>query len=642
MEVPDSSSDVPGSNQPFPELPMSKDSNLLSPMSRALLRAARAGCIYIRNVNKGTEEDDKEAAETGETAAATRVERSFTARKWSVVPKHMEPPEVEFLAKRRQGLPSLYGASGTLTTASNNVVNASPQMRKTKIRKVNPATGDVSIYDVWVPEGHKVEGEIDDNAEALPEQKDVTVTKQTPAPGTVDAESVVVASAGAESASKPPGPPAPKRKGRKIGRGRKKRVMFAPGEGADAATVHGIDGTADERMPVDEEFEEDEDEEDEEGEGEEEGEEDDENTREEAAAIEAKSPGIAAQEHGTASATEQTTPSIDHSAENQHPASDPQPSSTAAEPSEEPAPEVPQAPSPELPDSTGLETPVQEAARASSPEKSQTPQELPRSKPASPAISATVPELVPSPAVDQDAADAPKNEAPEDIPEDIQVPQTTEPVIESKPVPMVDAMEGVEPTNTAEDLSVPEQAPVLGKAEDEVMEQAEIVETLEVIQTAEDVPPAPAPAPVATTEEVASAPAVPEAIVQQGPEASAEGSVDLLGTLEASLGEQKEKVSAEQGEATGSPSAEQEQDHPQTTTTVPPPPSESTSISAPAVSPAPTPTPDISAEVKAEPTDTEGSEPQLQTQPEPVSEPGPAPEATENAIDEEKKDESEA
>ncbi|KAL2009156.1 hypothetical protein VTN00DRAFT_7350 [Thermoascus crustaceus] len=306
-------------SQPLPELPMPKDSHLLTPMSRALLRAARAGCKYIRHVSKDSEEEERETAET-EEPAMTSTERSFTTRKWTVVPRHLEPPEVEFLAKRRPGLPSLYGAMALSTTTLDGARdNAPPPMRKTKFKKVDTATGNVSVYEAWVPKGHSLEGEIVESATVGTEQSETTVTDETPAPGTV-VEGIgvvnadgVVAGADSSAVTTPPKkqPPPPKRKAKGTGKGRKKKVMFAPGEGADATVVHGTedvstgllgdgavkDEAADTlRMSIDSsageqlEGEEDDEEDDEEGEGSDEG---DESTHE------AKSPATAIQEAGT-------------------------------------------------------------------------------------------------------------------------------------------------------------------------------------------------------------------------------------------------------------------------------------------------------------------------------------------------------
>lgn len=223
---------------------MPRDSQLLPAMSRALLRAARAGCIYIRSEGRAADEDKKEPTDGEDQAGAgSLADRSFTSRRWTTLSKHMETPEVEFLAKRRAGLPSLYGATGAVDGSS-----ATPApMRKTKFKKVDKDTGSISIYEVWVPEGHRLENEITGDIQTIAEQSQAPVKAEMPAPGTlvegvgiVNSEGVVVADAASSavvSANKRR-PPPPKRKGKGIGKGRKKKVMFAPGEGADAATVH--------------------------------------------------------------------------------------------------------------------------------------------------------------------------------------------------------------------------------------------------------------------------------------------------------------------------------------------------------------------------------------------------------------------
>ncbi|KAJ5152986.1 LYR family protein [Penicillium canariense] len=217
----------PGGTTALPELPMPRDSQLLPAMSRALLRAARAGCIYIRPSGRAAEEEKEEATDAEDQNAATvhLADRSFISRKWTTLPKHMEPPEVEFLAKRRPGLSSLYGTS---VEAGGAIPGP---MRKTKIKRTDPETGNISIYEVWVPEGHHIEGEITGDVQMIAEQSEVPVKAEAPAPGTVvegvgvvNAEGVVVAEAGSASVMTPPKrrPPPPKRKG------------------ADAAAVHGV------------------------------------------------------------------------------------------------------------------------------------------------------------------------------------------------------------------------------------------------------------------------------------------------------------------------------------------------------------------------------------------------------------------
>jgi len=230
----------------LPELPMPRDSDLLSAVSKSLLRAARAGCIYIRQNTTAADKEENDTNKPDDQAAGSvqMADRSFTSRKWLTLPRHMEPPEVEFLAKRRPGLPSLYGGASAVDGSSGSL-----PMRRTKFKKVDPATGNISIYEAWVPEGHRIEGEVTGDVQSIAEQSSVPVKPETPAPGTVvegvgivNSEGVVVAEPGSAAVMEPSKrrPPPPKRKSKGIGKGRKKKVMFAPGEGADAATVHNV------------------------------------------------------------------------------------------------------------------------------------------------------------------------------------------------------------------------------------------------------------------------------------------------------------------------------------------------------------------------------------------------------------------
>ncbi|KAE8379234.1 hypothetical protein BDV26DRAFT_260042 [Aspergillus bertholletiae] len=284
----------PGGKQTIPEHPMPKDSHLLTPMSRALLRAARAGCIYIRKATKDAEDEEKEVTDVEEQPTLHTTERSFLTRKWATVPRHLENSEVEFLAKRRPGLPSLYGAT---TSGANGTENGSAPMRRTRFKKVDPTSGNISIYEAWVPEGHKIEGEITNDSQLVPENSNTIVTPEAPAPGTViegvgvvNAEGVVVADPTSAAVMTPPKrrPPPPKRKAKGFGKGRRKKVMFAPGEGADANAVHGAgpeagdsttetgygkEGTDRSRMSVDQNGQEEDDDDGEEGEESDEGDE---------------------------------------------------------------------------------------------------------------------------------------------------------------------------------------------------------------------------------------------------------------------------------------------------------------------------------------------------------------------------------
>ena len=214
----------------WPELPMPRDAHMYSPMSEALLRAARMG--QVKKPATPLMDDDKEPGDDED--ADGDFDMGFVAKRWAVVPKDMEGPEPEFLAKRRKGLPSVYtGATGPLGNPA--------QMRKIKIRKVD-TEGNSYIWEVLVPEGQAVDGEI---------VEEETSPTQAPAPGTVveglgvvNAEGVVIAGDQAMPAVNRRRPPPPKRKAKGPGRGRKKKVAFISGtEGG--ATTNGVSAVLD-------------------------------------------------------------------------------------------------------------------------------------------------------------------------------------------------------------------------------------------------------------------------------------------------------------------------------------------------------------------------------------------------------------
>ncbi|KAI9819168.1 MAG: hypothetical protein M1827_007324 [Pycnora praestabilis] len=210
-----------------PELPMPKEAHLLSPMSRALLQAARAG-----TVNKPPEKASEEEKEGGDEDEDGETERGFVAKRWTVLPRHLEGPEPEYLAKRRKGLPSAYsGIVGPLGSTGT--------MKRTKVKKVD-VEGNIYVLDVLVPEGQKVEGEI----------MEEMLTTDAPAPGTVvegvgivNADGVVVASEVVQPTPPRRRPPPPRRKPKGPGRGRKKKVQFAPGENGTDGVPRTGDGT---------------------------------------------------------------------------------------------------------------------------------------------------------------------------------------------------------------------------------------------------------------------------------------------------------------------------------------------------------------------------------------------------------------
>ena len=213
---------------------MPRGSELYSPMSQALLRAARMG--VVNRPPPPPLEDEKEPGEDED--AEGDIDTGFVAVKWTQVAKEIEEPEMEFLAKRRKGLPSVYGGL-------NGPASSPSQMRKIKVRRVNE-DGKSYVYEVLAPEGTLVEGEVVEGDET---------TTEAPAPGTVvegvgvaNAEGVVIA--GDQVVPTPPKrrPPPPKRKAKGPGRGRKKRLTGTDGVSALNRSLHpgsaGIEGRA--------------------------------------------------------------------------------------------------------------------------------------------------------------------------------------------------------------------------------------------------------------------------------------------------------------------------------------------------------------------------------------------------------------
>ncbi|KAK4999257.1 hypothetical protein LTR66_001683 [Elasticomyces elasticus] len=215
------------SNSPWPELPMPRDAHLLSPMSQQILRIARMG--QYRGSKSGAEEN----GEPGEDFEQRReVESGYSVKKWTQVAKNAEEPEPEYLAKRRKGLLSLNsdGAAlpSTLLTAPT---------RKTKVRRLDP-DGNTSIFEVLVPEGQPVDGEVAEEAAFTEVPEPVLPGTVVKGVGVANAEGVVVANDLLLITPQRRRPPPPKRRGKKGGPGRgRKRVAFT---GPDGAPVNAI------------------------------------------------------------------------------------------------------------------------------------------------------------------------------------------------------------------------------------------------------------------------------------------------------------------------------------------------------------------------------------------------------------------
>jgi hypothetical protein len=165
--------------------------------------------------------------------------------KYVKVPRHAEEPEPEYLAKRRKGLPSQYsgwsGAVGPLAQTG--------AFRKTKVKKID-SEGNVNVYEVLVPDGQTVEGEVQEN-EAVPE-----VVPVAPLPGTVvegvgvvNPEGVVVSNDLMQQTPPRRRPPISKKKNKKgPGRGKKKVAFETGAEGANESG--GVTGEGSSRLNV--------------------------------------------------------------------------------------------------------------------------------------------------------------------------------------------------------------------------------------------------------------------------------------------------------------------------------------------------------------------------------------------------------
>ncbi|KAL9102676.1 MAG: hypothetical protein Q9163_002198 [Psora crenata] len=193
----------------YRQLPLPRDINLLPENSQALLRATRMSAPKVKLA--ADEDKDNDEDDLGKTGG----DAGFVAHKWALVPRDDEGPEPEYLAKRRKGLPSVYSG---LTAP----VGAGTQMRRTKIRKAD-AEGNSYVWEVMVPEGQHVDGEIVEEG---------VIPMRPPVPGTiveglgvVNYEGIVIAG---EQAAPPAAtrrkPPIPKKRKHGPGRGRKKKI----------------------------------------------------------------------------------------------------------------------------------------------------------------------------------------------------------------------------------------------------------------------------------------------------------------------------------------------------------------------------------------------------------------------------------
>ncbi|KAH9824530.1 hypothetical protein Tdes44962_MAKER04350 [Teratosphaeria destructans] len=229
--APPASESADGKDDKWAEPPMPRDYQLLLPHTQQLLRLARSGKVGTkRKPDPDSLDEDRPDEEAQDETKANLEDRGYIAKRWKPIPEALLEPEhkhFEFLAKRRKGLPSLYGPD----VANGAVV----PMRKTMVRKAGP-DGEVNVYEVLVPEGQVIDGEITQAAE-LAEVKAVVA-----APGTVidgvgiaNEDGVIVAEHLRPSVGSRRNRPPPKKKGGP-GRG-KKRVTFTNPDGSTYTTV---------------------------------------------------------------------------------------------------------------------------------------------------------------------------------------------------------------------------------------------------------------------------------------------------------------------------------------------------------------------------------------------------------------------
>ncbi|KAK3674341.1 hypothetical protein LTR78_005810 [Recurvomyces mirabilis] len=224
--APPASEEEQKANDKWGDPPMPRDYQLLQPWTQQLLRLARSGKVGTKRKPDpdSMDEDGADEEKTTEVAKANLEDRGYVAKKWKIVPEALLEPEhkhFEFLAKRRKGLPSLYGPE------INN--GAIVPMRKTKVQKAGP-DGEVNVYEVLVPEGQHVEGEVAESTE-LADVKTVAAVPGTVIEGVgiANEEGVVVAEHLKPAISTRRNRPPPKKKGGP-GRG-KKRVTFTNPDG---------------------------------------------------------------------------------------------------------------------------------------------------------------------------------------------------------------------------------------------------------------------------------------------------------------------------------------------------------------------------------------------------------------------------
>jgi len=178
---------------------MPKDSHLLPQHSQDILRLARSGRLYQKRLSTEDDEVDVDPS-LGEKPDKKEepTKEGFVVKTWKQVPKHLEGPEIEYLAKRRKNI---------MGQAVKNSVVAGPTMTKTTVRRTD-ADGNIYVQDLVVPEGQTVEGEVISQV-VISDPATTGLAVEAPAP-----------------IKRRPAPPRRKAKG--PGRGRRKRAPAPP------------------------------------------------------------------------------------------------------------------------------------------------------------------------------------------------------------------------------------------------------------------------------------------------------------------------------------------------------------------------------------------------------------------------------
>ena len=112
----------------WPNWRLPKGCEQYAPWSLELLKKARAGKTLFRpNADVSTERksEDTQAVDANNTKSeeTSAIPHGFKVKRWQPVPRHMEEPDREYLAKRRKGLSNthLLGPDGAVVAAATGV-----------------------------------------------------------------------------------------------------------------------------------------------------------------------------------------------------------------------------------------------------------------------------------------------------------------------------------------------------------------------------------------------------------------------------------------------------------------------------------------------------------------------------------------